>query len=1205
MTKEILIIPASGSIQFSSSDSTYSEMTVQDSSVLQWSGSEFIISGALRTYNTQSGQSTIDLGLIVNNSGGGSADSDFIVYSDNAAAFKISASEDKAYFDVPVYIDDDLSVSGTVTFSNLTNDNGIIFTNGDGLLENNSDLTFDGTEFKVGGNISASSDIRTDGNLIIIGNSTLYEQVGAEEYVSGFSGYGWRIDPNYDAPIGGSNSGSGVLLDIDHLNVRGTLSIYELLINQIRATNGNLFVSAVGKVSSSEDTANPREYTLYFDDSEGAGHGFAEGDLIRAQRVNMASLTGSNPSNGTLVYRSDLIVKNVASTGELTATASSDITTPPSGGFEYVRLGNSGSYENRQGSIYLTADDIYAPYIDVVDGVDSFENFNNSSSVKVRMGKLDGITSTTFGAIPENTYGFWASGSAYLEGSINATSGAIAGWNIDSDNINKGNVIINSTDEYISLGTGLTGNMDHTSLDGDGVYISGSGQFSVGNEDEYIIWDGTDLYIKSDNLIITASDIDITTDNFNLSSSAIVVSSDEGGKIKLGNDADTQTFEVYNGIYLSGSGEFVIGSSSGAYISFINDNLNISSSNFSVIDGNVSASNAWFDGTISASAGNIGNWDITDGAIKNTNIELSSDGEISSSNFFVSNEGNLTASNVNISGSITASSLLVGNKTGAHLSYTDDDFFLSMSNFSASGDTVYISSSNFLLNEGNITANNVSLTGSISASSGNIGGWTIDSDRIYSGDLELSGTGVISSSNFYVDNIGNITASSVLISGSIYSEDGNIGGWTIDNNAIYKNNTYLSSESSSLLILNDNNDEVIRIGSGSKFDVTISGSNELTEGGFETADWDNVGKWWTDCDSELSYDRVSRVVPSNPPYCLEISGSDNTTTLNNGSAIFQLSQSISWATNLDSNESIALTFDTKKISNYNGRDIGYDYEYELYGYDSNDPIGITLLTTGSFVPSFNEWSAKSIIIGAGDAGISETGIKLIIKYTVTTYGDIPIKYFDNLFFDNFEIYRFNNFTKLTQEGLFIYNNPNQYMLANKDGLELRGGNIEGQDVIVQNSLTANGNVDILGILNASITNDLNVNGNVTASGDIYAGGDIYAVGDVTANYSSDERLKDNIIEISNSLESINTLTGYSFDWNYPGKEYMYNGHDVGLIAQEVEKILPEAVIVKKDGYLSLQYHKIIPLLVNSIKDQQKQIDELTKRLIILEGQINE
>jgi hypothetical protein len=134
--------------------------------------------------------------------------------------------------------------------------------------------------------------------------------------------------------------------------------------------------------------------------------------------------------------------------------------------------------------------------------------------------------------------------------------------------------------------------MDKNTLVGSGVFVSGSGQMRIGNSNEYIIWDGTDLFIKSDNLIITASDIDMTTDNFNLSSSTIVVASDNGGKIKLGNNADGQTLEAYNGIFLSGSGDFVIGNSANSYITFIDDALSINSSNFSVIAGTVSASNA-------------------------------------------------------------------------------------------------------------------------------------------------------------------------------------------------------------------------------------------------------------------------------------------------------------------------------------------------------------------------------------------------------------------------------------------------------------------------------------------------------------------------------------------------------------------------------------------------------------------------------------
>jgi len=69
-------------------------------------------------------------------------------------------------------------------------------------------------------------------------------------------------------------------------------------------------------------------------------------------------------------------------------------------------LGNDGTYENRQGSLYLTADDLYAPYMDVVDNVSTFEQFNTSESVYVRIGRIDGITDTTFGIIPEDTYGF-------------------------------------------------------------------------------------------------------------------------------------------------------------------------------------------------------------------------------------------------------------------------------------------------------------------------------------------------------------------------------------------------------------------------------------------------------------------------------------------------------------------------------------------------------------------------------------------------------------------------------------------------------------------------------------------------------------------------------------------------------------------------------------------------------------------------------
>jgi hypothetical protein len=120
-------------------------------------------------------------------------------------------------------------------------------------------------------------------------------------------------------------------------------------------------------------------------------------------------------------------------------------------------------------------------------------------------------------------------------------------------------------------------------------------------------------------------------------------------------------------------------------------------------------------------------------------------------------------------------------------------------------------------------------------------------------------------------------------------------------------------------------------------------------------------------------------------------------------------------------------------------------------------------------------------------------------------------------------------------------------------------------------------------------------------------GALFASSDITA-YSSDRRLKENITNIPNSLEKVKSLNGVTFDWNdraidagfIPSLRY----NDSGLIAQEVQAVLPQAVKFapfdrEKDGssrsgqdYLTVQYEKIVPLLVEAIKEQQSQIEEL-------------
>ena len=105
-------------------------------------------------------------------------------------------------------------------------------------------------------------------------------------------------------------------------------------------------------------------------------------------------------------------------------------------------------------------------------------------------------------------------------------------------------------------------------------------------------------------------------------------------------------------------------------------------------------------------------------------------------------------------------------------------------------------------------------------------------------------------------------------------------------------------------------------------------------------------------------------------------------------------------------------------------------------------------------------------------------------------------------------------------------------------------------------------------------------------------------GDIVAYYSSDRRLKDNITPIESPLEKLDKIGGYTFDWIEKKEVHSNKGRDVGVIAQEIEEVLPEVVTTKENGYKAVKYEKIVPLLIECIKEQQKQIDELKKMINI-------
>ena len=97
---------------------------------------------------------------------------------------------------------------------------------------------------------------------------------------------------------------------------------------------------------------------------------------------------------------------------------------------------------------------------------------------------------------------------------------------------------------------------------------------------------------------------------------------------------------------------------------------------------------------------------------------------------------------------------------------------------------------------------------------------------------------------------------------------------------------------------------------------------------------------------------------------------------------------------------------------------------------------------------------------------------------------------------------------------------------------------------------------------------------------------------------SDSRLKTVTSEISNAIASVNTLRAVKYTLNDDDA----NTPRVGLIAQEVQAVLPEAVdVIDDDGHLGLRYTEVIPLLLAAIKEQQATIEDLESRVATLES----
>jgi len=141
---------------------------------------------------------------------------------------------------------------------------------------------------------------------------------------------------------------------------------------------------------------------------------------------------------------------------------------------------------------------------------------------------------------------------------------------------------------------------------------------------------------------------------------------------------------------------------------------------------------------------------------------------------------------------------------------------------------------------------------------------------------------------------------------------------------------------------------------------------------------------------------------------------------------------------------------------------------------------------------------------------------------------------------------------------------------------------------------------------------LNANRTLAMSGSYT--GSFSATGDITA-YSSDKRLKQNLVTISDPIEKIKSIGGYTYTWNKEVADAVgfvpIAEEEHGVIAQEIQRIVPDAVAPAPfdtdedgnsksgDNYLTVRYERLVPLLIEAIKDQQAQIDDLREEIRLM------
>ena len=500
-----------------------------------------------------------------------------------------------------------------------------------------------------------------------------------------------------------------------------------------------------------------------------------------------------------------------------------------------------------------------------------------------------------------------------------------------------------------------------------------------------------------------------------------------------------------------------------------------------------------------------------------------------------------------------------------------------------------------------VFGNDIELTGSIVATgnittSGTINGLTFSSGIVSSSAQTIANlpTGVVSGSAQTIANLptGTVSGSSQITYASISSIPAGIvsGSSQIDITSTTGFSTYSTSVDSRITTEKGRVDAILSAAAADKDSfaeiVTLINSVDLTN---DTA----FASFYT-----ASVGRLNNLETTSGSVNISVS---NLNTFSS-SALTRLAALEVETANLETFSSSALT----RLSNLEGKDISITLTGDVTGTGTitdlanvsfattiaADSVALGTDTTGNYVASLVAGTNITLSNNSGEGATPTIGL----TNNSTTIGSTAI----SLGSSATTIAGLTSVTSTGFTGALTGNASTATTLAtarNINGVSFNGsaditvtaaaGTLSGATLasgVTASSLTSVGTLTSLTVSGATATGALTVTGAVTATGDI------------TAFFTSDKRHKNNIKTIPNALEKVSKLNGVTWEWNDDVNEVTKSTPKTGLIAQEVQEVLPEVVKTRDDGFLALDYSKMMGLMVEAIKEQQIQIEELKAKI---------